>query len=81
MLPDHADLAAPEQAQREWARARRGERLIRRSRTAAPVDWGTFLAAHTERLFRLPARILVSSADLSLLPLRQRDWLRPGRRT
>ena len=34
MLPDHADLAATEQAQREAARARRGRRLIRRALSA-----------------------------------------------
>ena len=34
MLPDHADLAATEQAQREAARARRGGRLIRRALSA-----------------------------------------------
>ena len=34
MLPDHADLAATEQAQREAARARRGGKLIRRALSA-----------------------------------------------
>ena len=47
--------------------------------TVAPVDCVLHrLAALTERLFRRPARSLVSSAALPLLPNQDRDWHRAG---
>ena len=72
--PDHAELAAKEQAQREAARARRGGRLIVDPDAASQVDCGTFLAARTERLFRRLSSSLVTSGGLPILPLQERDW-------
>ena len=64
MLHNHAELAAPDQAQREAARARCGGKL--NSETAAPVNCGTFHAARAERLFRGLARSSSSPATLFL---------------
>ena len=79
MLSDHAELAVPEQAQREAARgpgrgADRGSSVD--PNTAAPIDCGTFLAASTESLFSRPACSIVLSLGLPLIPLQERDWLR-----
>ena len=50
MLSDHAELAAPEQAQREAVRGAAGGSSVDPD-TRAPVDCGIFLAPLTERLF------------------------------
>ena len=78
--PYHSELAAPQQVQREAARARRGGRLIVDLDAVSAVDCSTFLAARTERFFRRLASSLVLSAIVPLLPLQERDWVRPGRR-
>ena len=80
MLPDHSELAALQQVQREVALARRCWRLIVDPNAVSAVDCSTFLAASTERFFRRLASSLVPSAILPLLPLQERDWVRPGRR-
>ena len=53
--PDHSEFAAPQQVQREAARARRGGRLVVDPDAVSAVDCGTFLAALTERLLGRPA--------------------------
>ena len=79
VVQDDAELAAPEQAQREAVRARCGRSSSVDPNTAALLNCGTFqVLAALRAPYWTP---LLPSGQQPHLPLEERDWLRPGRRS